>query len=148
MEEAKKLLPGDYPVGCAYHIKLADRIDHAFGMGKQACVDAIRRALDEGAPYRTAVIFPVQDAVAAVEPPWVCHECKSMAPHGYPHSHIHGCTQGPAYIHILHQGVSLCRMPGVPAKWPEGHKWVSVEHATEATCPSCKVVLEYKGEGG
>lgn len=44
-------------------------------------------------------------------------------------------------VHILKHGVSHCKMPGVPAQWPEGHVWISFEDAdvrAAATCEECR----------
>lgn len=43
-------------------------------------------------------------------------------------------------VHILRHGRTLCGMPGVPADWPEGHKWVGLNDeglADDATCRKC-----------
>lgn len=42
-------------------------------------------------------------------------------------------------LHILHHGFALCGLPGVPADWPEGHRWVRIAERTRATCHGCKL---------
>lgn len=41
-------------------------------------------------------------------------------------------------IHILHHGLTLC---GVATRWPDvvpdGHHWVRLADAIQATCPAC-----------
>lgn len=51
-------------------------------------------------------------------------------------------------LHILRHGASLCGLPGVPADWPDGHKWIDergfflLEPAVQATgCAGCLAVL-------
>jgi hypothetical protein len=51
-------------------------------------------------------------------------------------------------LHILRHGASLCGLPGVPADWPDGHKWIDergfflLEPAVQATgCPGCLAAL-------
>jgi len=45
-------------------------------------------------------------------------------------------------IHILHHGAALCGLAGVPSEWPDGHRWVSVEDKSRATCTGCKRVAD------
>jgi len=43
------------------------------------------------------------------------------------------------YVHILRHGYPLCRFSfALPKDWPEGHQWVGVEDAEQATCQGCK----------
>ncbi len=42
-------------------------------------------------------------------------------------------------VHVLHEGRALCGMPGLfPKDWPDGHKWVRLDEAKDATCVACK----------
>ena len=41
-------------------------------------------------------------------------------------------------IHLLSSGRALCGMHEVPAKWPEGHRWVDVLMLDRVTCPGCR----------
>lgn len=41
-------------------------------------------------------------------------------------------------VHILHEGRALCGLQGLPADWPDGHRWVGVEDKGRATCVVCK----------
>lgn len=45
-------------------------------------------------------------------------------------------------IHVLFHGRALCPLEGVPAEWPDGHSWVSLDQSRLCTCPGCKKVLE------
>jgi hypothetical protein len=40
-------------------------------------------------------------------------------------------------VHILQHGYALCNLEGVPADWPEGHRWVRIEEKKRATCRAC-----------
>ena len=42
-----------------------------------------------------------------------------------------------ATVHILHEGRSLCGLPGVPKDWPDGHTWVGRAERGKATCDAC-----------
>lgn len=47
------------------------------------------------------------------------------------------------WIHILHEGLPLCGFSReVPGHWPEGHRWVRVEDAKDATCGGCLAKLQ------
>jgi hypothetical protein len=41
-------------------------------------------------------------------------------------------------VHVLCGGFALCGIPGVPADWPDGHRWVRKEDRGRATCSICK----------
>ncbi len=51
-------------------------------------------------------------------------------------------------IHILKHGLALCDLEGVPARWPEGHQWISFKEPEEIkrqcslACRKC--LAEYK----
>lgn len=52
-------------------------------------------------------------------------------------------------IHVLHRGVTLCRMPGLPRDWPLGHKWVRLdEWEQDATCGVCRALASQCDAGG
>lgn len=41
-------------------------------------------------------------------------------------------------VHILHNGQTLCAgMPGPPSSWPQGHAWVTLHDAFDASCQGC-----------
>lgn len=51
-------------------------------------------------------------------------------------------SPGEFTVHVLHGGVALCGLPGVPAEWPLGHRWTRVESAeAEANCGGCLACL-------
>jgi len=39
--------------------------------------------------------------------------------------------------HILKNGFAICGQAGLPSSWPDGHKWVSLQDAHDASCVSC-----------
>lgn len=41
-------------------------------------------------------------------------------------------------IHILFHGLALCGLPGIPAEWPDGDRWVSVDDKDKSTCEGCQ----------
>ncbi len=45
-------------------------------------------------------------------------------------------------IHIMHEGTTLCRKPGVPGSWKDGDVWVRLEEASKSTCPTCIKTFE------
>jgi hypothetical protein len=45
-------------------------------------------------------------------------------------------------VHLLHEGVTLCYMPGTPNTWPEDHRWVGRGHEDRVTCRDCRRALE------
>lgn len=50
-------------------------------------------------------------------------------------------AEWPSATHVLHEGQSLCAISsvfGVPRDWPDGHKWVSMNERSLATCQKCK----------
>ena len=48
-------------------------------------------------------------------------------------------------VHILHFGLPLCEFTrDVPARWPLGMTWVSLDDATQATCEACMAVLRVR----
>lgn len=72
----------------------------------------------------------------------VCGEIQFKGPLGpsCPNGHTNSPGMIRTVIHILFEGLSLCRFTTeVPGKWPEGHKWVSPVHdaAEAATCRKC-----------
>jgi hypothetical protein len=43
-------------------------------------------------------------------------------------------------IHVLRAGLPLCGFSNdIPANWPEGHLFVSVEEIANATCHRCRI---------
>lgn len=44
---------------------------------------------------------------------------------------------GPAVIHVLKHGWTLCGMTDAPRNWPPGHSWVPPESFATATCKDC-----------
>lgn len=56
---------------------------------------------------------------------------------------------GVPLIHILRHGFPFCHAKtklGVPADWPKGHKWVTVDESGDATCDDCKAAYKkYRG---
>jgi hypothetical protein len=50
--------------------------------------------------------------------------------------------QVPLTVHALFQGFPLCRFTTqVPAKWPEGHRWVYPSDEGLINCQGCKDAL-------
>lgn len=41
-------------------------------------------------------------------------------------------------LHILHEGMSYCQIPGVPRDWRPGHTWVRFDEWRTASCPHCR----------
>ena len=78
----------------------------------------------------------------------MCPQCRapicSSSRCGEPHDRQHHPVCH--VIHILSEGRSFCGMPGVPADWPEGHRFVplmgrTVEDRKAVTCEKCLFVL-------
>lgn len=59
----------------------------------------------------------------------------------------HGCFMEAigikaTYVHVLMSGFPLCGFSqALPRDWPDGHRWVSIAHPDQATCPGCKSKL-------
>ena len=47
-------------------------------------------------------------------------------------------SDGEPKIHILFHGLALCGQPGIPAEWPNGDRWVSVDDKEKSTCQGCQ----------
>jgi len=45
-------------------------------------------------------------------------------------------------IHALKHGQTLCRKPGVPGSWKDGHRWVSFEDVNVLKLVSCTACQE------
>ncbi len=86
-----------------------------------------------------------------------CEEPITQGSRGFVMQHMMGTPEAPAVeerpvhheclllnvgaikeVHILDQGFALCGLKGVPAEWPEGHRWVRLDEKKRATCPGCK----------
>lgn len=50
-------------------------------------------------------------------------------------------------VHIVFLGRAYCGQPGIPADWPEGHRWVPLKKRADATCSACIQALNDKGRG-
>ena len=40
-------------------------------------------------------------------------------------------------IHVLHHGAAFCGQPGLPKDWPEGDRWVGLDHPELSNCHRC-----------
>ncbi len=40
-------------------------------------------------------------------------------------------------VHVLRAGLAVCGLEGVPALWPDGHRWTAPDVLEDATCRSC-----------
>ena len=40
-------------------------------------------------------------------------------------------------VHVLRAGLAICELDGVPAMWPEGHRWTSIDQLQDANCKAC-----------
>lgn len=45
-------------------------------------------------------------------------------------------------VHIMHEGMTLCRKPGVPGSWRDGDTWIRLEEASKSNCPACIQTFE------
>lgn len=40
-------------------------------------------------------------------------------------------------VHVLRHGLAVCELEGVPAMWPDGHRWTAPDQLQDATCKVC-----------
>ena len=40
-------------------------------------------------------------------------------------------------VHVLRHGLAICGLDGVPAMWPDGHRWTYPDQLQDATCKAC-----------
>ncbi len=40
-------------------------------------------------------------------------------------------------VHVLRDGLAVCELDGVPAMWPDDHRWTYPDQLQDATCRAC-----------